>query len=77
MILYFPQAEAELIEAARYYEDRRTGLGNDFLQVIFDAAQEIEASPRRWPILRKPMRRRLVPNTPSASSTFCTTRILL
>ena len=47
MTRYFAEAEAELIEAAQFYEDRQAALGFDFLEVIENATKKIEKSPNR------------------------------
>lgn len=41
-------AEAEIQEAARWYEDRRTGLGLDFVDAVEGALHRIELNPRQF-----------------------------
>ena len=59
-------AELEVIEAARYYELQAPGLGNDFLDKIDAAVQDIGEHPERWPVLRLGIRRRLIHRFPYA-----------
>jgi plasmid stabilization system protein ParE len=46
-IIYHPAAEAELIDAARFYEGRLPTLGSQFLDAVEAAVQDIAASPER------------------------------
>jgi hypothetical protein len=43
-----PEPEEEIRLAAQWYEDRETGLGEQFLEAIVDALAEIERHPRRF-----------------------------
>jgi plasmid stabilization system protein ParE len=47
-----PLAEAELQDAASWYEERVGGLGARFIAAIRHRANEILESPQRWPLLR-------------------------
>ena len=49
-LIYHPDAEAELIEAARYYESRVATLGAQFLTEANRAVGIILDSPRRWAV---------------------------
>jgi plasmid stabilization system protein ParE len=40
------EAEAEMAEAARWYEAHRVGLGMEFLEVVDDAVARIAEMPR-------------------------------
>jgi hypothetical protein len=42
------EAEAELWEAAEYYESRSPGLGTDFQAEIEASVRAIATAPRRW-----------------------------
>lgn len=42
------EAEPELVAAAEWYEVRREGLGQDFIEEVVRAAEAIQASPRAW-----------------------------
>jgi toxin ParE1/3/4 len=66
MTRYFAEAEAELNEAAQFYENQQPGLGVDFLQVIDKAIDSIEKHPRRWPLFSVLVRRCLVSRFPYA-----------
>ena len=58
-------AERELAEAAQFYNRQALGLGDDFLDKITSAVQDIAKAPRRWPILGSSyIRRRLVHRFP-------------
>jgi toxin ParE1/3/4 len=54
-----PAAEMELIAAAQWYEDRRSGLGERFLVEATDAFLAIEQHPRRFAIARYRTRREI------------------
>ena len=57
---FLRHAELEMLDAARYYELQASGLGNDFLDKIDSAVQDIGSHPERWPVVRFNIRRRLV-----------------
>lgn len=62
------EAEAELVDSARWYEAQREGLGSDFLDAVDSAVMRIAGRPRigssvpsvadelirRWPVARFP-----------------------
>ena len=50
---YHPDAEAELAEAARFYERKVPGLGARFRAEFQSAAAMILETPDRWRILEK------------------------
>jgi len=52
-----PEAEAEMIEAAAYYEDRQADLGKRFLASVQDAINSIRINPRLYPIVDLDVRR--------------------
>jgi len=62
--IFLDEAREEMIEAARFYEERRTGLGQQFLDIIEQAVADVEAHPNRWPVLARNVRRRLVSKFP-------------
>jgi toxin ParE1/3/4 len=45
---FHPAAEAELKESSDWYEDRREGLGLDFLAAVRNKIFEVLANPQRW-----------------------------
>jgi hypothetical protein len=46
-----PLAEAELQDAASWYDERVAGLGGRFITAIRHRASEIMESPHRWPLI--------------------------
>lgn len=44
-VIFLPQAEQEMIEAAKYYESQTAGLGTDYLSEIERAVATIAESP--------------------------------
>ena len=65
-VLYHPHAEAELIEAAQYYERSLAGLGGRFLDEAEAAVSLIRKAPQRWRIMEADVRRYLMPRFPFA-----------
>jgi plasmid stabilization system protein ParE len=65
-LIYHPDAEAELIEAARYYEGRVSTLGAQFLDEADRAVTKILEAPGRWRILEAGVRRYSIPRFPYA-----------
>jgi hypothetical protein len=55
-LTYHPDAEAELVEAARFYQGRSPGLGDRFLGEFDAAIAEIQASPGLWPVVEGELR---------------------
>lgn len=46
---FHPEAHAEMIEQARYYEAKSEGLGSDFLSAVEEATQRILLFPKSRP----------------------------
>ena len=65
-LIYHPDAEAELIESARFYEQRVPSLGGQFLDAAELAIGAILDAPERWSILEAAVRRYLMPRFPFA-----------
>jgi len=63
-VRFLRPAEIEVLDAARYYNIQAFGLGDDFLDKISSAVQDIGAHPERWPVIRFDIRRRLVHRFP-------------
>jgi toxin ParE1/3/4 len=63
---YHPEAEAELIEAAQFYERKVASLGAQFLAAVDQAAQLILRAPARWRIVERDIRRYPLPRFPFA-----------
>jgi hypothetical protein len=58
------EAQAEMVDAARFYDSHLFGLGQRFLDAVERAISDIEANPRRWPAIARKVRRRLVGRFP-------------
>lgn len=65
-LTYHPEAEAELIEAAQFYERRVQALGAQFLDAVDLAVRTIQKSPDRWSIIEGDVRHYLMPRFPYA-----------
>ena len=61
---YHPDAEAELAEAASFYERKMPGLGTRFRTDVDAAVTKILEAPERWRILEKDIRRFLMRRFP-------------
>ena len=61
---FHPEAELELDEAVRYYEECQAGLGLDFAEEVYGTISRIAAYPDAWPMLSKSTRRCLVNRFP-------------
>lgn len=61
-----PSANAEMRDAAFFYEDCRDGLGQEFLDAVELAFGEITQRPMLWRILKGRFRRYLIHNFPYA-----------
>ena len=48
---FIPAAELELDEAARWYEERREGLGLEFLTVVREKVFALMEAPDRWQLV--------------------------
>ena len=63
-VIFHPEAHAEMIEQARYYENKSEGLGSDFLDAVEGTVRRVADSPRAGAIERGTIRRRLVSGFP-------------
>lgn len=63
-ITFHEEAEAEVIEAACYYEERSLGLGHSFLTKVKDAVNDIQANPDACQLVGDEVRRNLVQRFP-------------
>jgi hypothetical protein len=61
---FLPEADQEMVEAARYYQSLSSGLGEDSLTEVEHAVQSIASSPQTWPVLEGDLRRRLIKRFP-------------
>lgn len=51
-IVLHPEAQADITEAAEWYEERAAGLGVEFVNAVFSALEHMSRTPRRfavWP----------------------------
>lgn len=65
-LIYHPDAEAEFIEAAQFYERRVPTLGVQFLDAADRAIGVIQEAPERWRIIEGDVRRYLMRRFPYA-----------
>lgn len=63
-VVFLPDAEQEMLQAAVYYESQSSGLGIDYLSEVERDVQAIKESPMTWPIVEGELRRRLVRRFP-------------
>jgi toxin ParE1/3/4 len=61
---FHPLAESELLDAAKYYEARSTGLGHSFLAAVRHAIEQIQAFPESSPAVRLGLRRKAMRRFP-------------
>lgn len=59
-----PEAQTDIREAARWYEDREIGLGLRFLREIRTSLQHITDNPLMFPIIEEDVRRALLHKFP-------------
>jgi toxin ParE1/3/4 len=60
-IVFLAPAEEEMLEAAQYYEGQTRGLGHEFLVEVQRTVARIIENPRLGQIVRRGIRRRLMP----------------
>ncbi|MGB8170631.1 MAG: type II toxin-antitoxin system RelE/ParE family toxin [Chthoniobacteraceae bacterium] len=65
-LIYHPDAEAELIGAAQFYERRVPTLGAQFLNATEIAIRAIVEAPERWSVIEMDVRRYHMPRFPYA-----------
>jgi plasmid stabilization system protein ParE len=61
---FHPLAESELRDAAHYYEDRRKGLGTDFLGAVRACIKQIRTHPHIGTLVAEQVRRRTIKRFP-------------
>jgi hypothetical protein len=61
---FHPEAEAEMIASARWYEERSSGLGQQFLTEVESALQRVAATPEAWAIVEGDIRQHLLHRFP-------------
>jgi plasmid stabilization system protein ParE len=65
-LVFRPQAESELLDARRWYEERRPGLGRAFATAVADAVADVLENPLAHPRVHGETRRALVRRFPYA-----------
>ena len=60
------QAQEDIESAYNWYEERREGLGEDFLLCVEEGIEKISRSPHLYPIVYKNIRRALVRRFPDS-----------
>jgi plasmid stabilization system protein ParE len=68
-----PQAELDVSDAAAWYEGRRTGLGDEFLDEIDFVLLGVIKNPLEFPIIKDNMRRALLRRFPYSAYFAVTT----
>ena len=63
-LLVKPEAEADLGEAYEWYEEQRTGLGDDLLLCVEAAIDSARRNPEMFPIIRGEVRQALTRRFP-------------
>ena len=63
-IVFHPEAYEEMVESARFYEERDEGLGTRFLDAVEDTIKRIRSFPHAGPVARADIRERLVSGFP-------------
>jgi len=61
---FHEDADAEMIEAAKFYEERSLGLGFSFLAAVEDAVLQIRDNPKAHPLVGDDIRRKLMKRFP-------------
>ena len=59
-VVFHPDADAEISEATQYYEERKPGLGYDFLGEMERALDQISANPEACQLIGKRVRRKIL-----------------
>jgi plasmid stabilization system protein ParE len=65
-IVVEPEAEAELAEAAVWYEEQQGGLGHEFMDEVDLALAKIQGNPDQYQVMRRRARRVLLRRFPYA-----------
>jgi len=65
-LIYHPDAEAELIDAAQFNEGRQSTLVAQLFDAVDRAVAAIQKAPDRWSIVESDIRKYLIPRFPYA-----------
>ena len=63
-VVFSPDSETEVRDAYVWYENRRPGLGSDFLLCVEEVLDKIGRSPEQYPIVHRGVRRALIRRFP-------------
>jgi len=63
-ISFLPEVEEDIVSGYRWYEEKATGLGEEFLRLFYAAAGEITRNPLIYQIVYKDFRRSLLRRFP-------------
>jgi plasmid stabilization system protein ParE len=63
-LIVLPEARRELADAYHWYEERRSGLGEELLLVVDAAIEQIRRSPETYPVVHRNVRRVLTKRFP-------------
>ena len=63
-LIFHPEASEEMMESARFYEERTPGLGADFLDAVQKTTHRIQSFPNAGQLESANIRRRFVPGFP-------------
>jgi hypothetical protein len=69
-LILAPEAVTDLAEAYFWYEERKTGLGEDFLVCVEAAVESIRSAPARFALVDGECRRALFAGSHTPSSTL-------
>ena len=65
-IRFLPEADTELLEAARWYREQSPGLDHEFMRCVDDALSTLGRLPKIFPVVHRQLRRALVRRFPYA-----------
>jgi plasmid stabilization system protein ParE len=65
-LVFHPDVQAEIDEAHRWYEQQRTGLGDDFLAALEEVFQRLQQTPQVHQVVYRDVRRDLPRRFPYA-----------
>jgi hypothetical protein len=63
-VIFRPEAETDLWDAYYWYEERRSGLGKDFLLQVDACISSIRMNPYSYPVKHKAIRRAFIRRFP-------------
>lgn len=66
VLRFQPEVESDVRHGRTWYEEKSTGLGEDFLRVFYARSQELTRNPLAYPKIHRDFRRRLLRRFPYA-----------